>query len=238
MLDTGAQATVIDARAAARARLHLGRPVELEGRGGYVGARWAQAVTLNLGDATGRIDAVVADLGDEGRAMGVPLDGILGEDFLRRFVVTLNYRRQTVTLTPPQIAPPPPADAVALRFSALPYARARVVRGDRSVEAEFQIDTGSNTAVEFWAPFAQQAFPGVHGAPGAGVGVAGEDAVMRDRIDRLEIAGHGSGPLAVNLADQSRPNGAGEDYAGVIGGPAWAGLVLTLDAPRGKLWLR
>jgi hypothetical protein len=238
MLDTGAQATAIDSHFAARTRLHLGRPVELEGRGGYAGARWSPGLTLNLGAATGRVDAVVADLGDEGRAMGVPLDGILGEDFLRRFIVTLDYGRQTVALVPPEAAAAPPADAAPLRFNVLPYVRARVSRAGHSVDAEFQVDTGSNTAVEFWGPFAQQAFPGARGAPGIGMGVAGDASILRGRIDSLQVAGRQSGPLVVNLADETRPNGAGADYAGVIGGPAWAGLALTLDVPRGKLWVR
>ena len=239
LLDTGAQATVIDSQLAAQARLHLGHAVDLAAPGGDIAARRTGGVVLRLaGGPSARVDATVTDLSDTARAMGLPLAGVLGVDFLRRFVVRLDYPAGVVSLTESDASSPPPADAVPLRFNDLPFAAARVSRGGRTAEGVFQIDTGSNTAVEFWRPFAQQAFPDAHGAPGQGVGVGGPEATSRGHIDALEIAGRRIEALTVNFADETRPSGAGADYAGVIGGPAWAALVLTLDFPRRRMWLR
>jgi hypothetical protein len=44
--------------------------------------------------------------------------------------------------------------------------------------------------------------------------------------------------LQANFADMTRPDDAGPAYGGVIGGPAWNGLVLTLDFPQGRVWVR
>lgn len=233
LLDTGAELTVIDQQAAAADELHLGRAAQVDAAGGDLAARRTGGLTLRVaGGPLARADALVADLSQPAQAMGLPLAGVLGMDALAAFRVTLDYARGQAWLD--QSAPASPA-ASPLRLSALPYARARVGRDDRQAEGEFQLDTGSNTAVEFWAPFAAHAFPGARGAPTAAVGAGGPEAAARSRIDWLEIAGRRTGPLAVNLADQTRPNGAGLDYAGVIGGPAWAGMTLVLDFPAGRM---
>lgn len=236
LLDTGAAATVLDPRFAEAAHVHLGRRREIEGRGGDVGARQAAPIRLVLdGGPDARIEPVVTDLSEAARAMGAPLAGILGEDFLQRFVVTLDYRERRVRLAPPGEDPP---DAVPLRFGQTPYVRARVRLGALAADGEFEIDTGSNTAIEFWRGFTRTALGGPRGAPALGLGVAGESVIERGRVDALEVAGRAIAGPEVNFADDTRPDDAGAGYAGVIGGPAWSGLVLTLDLPNRRMWLR
>jgi len=60
----------------------------------------------------------------------------------------------------------------------------------------------------------------------------------RGRIDRLEVAGRAIANPQVNFADETRADDAGPRYGGVIGGPAWSGIVLTLDLPRRRMWVR
>lgn len=230
---------MIDSRFAAAAHVKLGDRMTLNGGGGATGARQGEDVDLRLsGGLGGLIDPTVADLSNVARGMGQRLDGILGDDFLARYVVELDYRRQRVFLRAPDAAPPPPADAVRMRLARTPFILARVADGPRLAQAEFQIDTGSNTAVEFWRPFARAAFPGVAGYAGLGMGVAGETVTRKTRIDLLEVAGRKIVGPEVNLADEIIPDDAGPGYGGVIGGPAWSGLAVTLDFPRGRFWLR
>jgi hypothetical protein len=132
-----------------------------------------------------------------------------------------------------------PADARPIRFGATPYVQARVVLGGRAAEAEFQIDTGSNTAIEFWRPFVAAALGDVRGTRDIGLGVGGETTIERGRIDALDVGGREILAPNVNFADETPPPAdAGARYGGVIGGPAWAGLVLTLDLPHRRMWLR
>lgn len=236
LLDTGAAATVLDPRFAQAAFVHLGRPREIEGRGGDVGARQAAPVRLTLEDGvSARLEPVVTDLSEASRAMQVPLAGILGEDFLQRFEVTIDYRDQRLYVGAPAADPP---DAAPLRFGDTPYVAATAVLDGRGAGGEFEIDTGSNTAVEFWRGFAREHLAGARGSRDVGLGVAGESVIERGRIDALEIAGRTIAGPEVNFADDTRPADARDGYAGVIGGPAWRGLILTLDLPNRRMWLR
>jgi hypothetical protein len=240
LLDTGAGTTILDARFAGAAGVKLGDPIRLVGGGGAANARRAENVRLTLaggGDIGGEVDPTVADLTQIDRGMRTHLDGILGDDLLRRFVVTLDYRASVVRLDPPDSASAP-ADAVRMGGLIVPFVAAHVQQGGRGADAEFQIDTGSNTAIELWAPFARRAFPDAAVTPGAGMGVGGFTQTERGRLDALVVAGHTiTGPQA-NFADRTMADDAGPAYGGVIGGPAWRGLVLTLDFPHRRVWLR
>ncbi|HEY3887832.1 MAG TPA: retropepsin-like aspartic protease [Caulobacteraceae bacterium] len=237
LLDTGAAASVFDPRFAEAAGVRLGRARQIEGRGGDVAARQGQAVQLALsGGPRARIEPVVTDLSEASSAMGVPLAGILGEDFLQGFVLTLNYRDHSVTVTD---GVADPADATPIRFGHTPYVAARVRLGGYTAGGDFEIDTGSNTAIEFWAPFALSALGDARGTRDIGLGVAGESTIERGHVDSLDVAGRRIAGPQVNFADETPPAAdAGPAYAGVIGGPAWNGLVLTLDLPHRRMWLR
>jgi hypothetical protein len=70
------------------------------------------------------------------------------------------------------------------------------------------------------------------------MGVGGMTQTERGRLDALTVAGHViAGPTA-NFADRTVPDDAGPAYGGVIGGPAWRGLILTLDFPHRRVWVR
>ncbi|MDR3512918.1 MAG: aspartyl protease family protein [Caulobacteraceae bacterium] len=237
VLDTGAAATVLTPGFAQASGLRLGRRRRIDATGGDVGARQAEVVELSLaGGSSARIAPLVADLSGISRAMGVPIAGVLGEDVLRSFVVTLDYRDRRVALARSVQDPP---DATPIRFGATPYVEARAVLGDRIADGEFEIDTGSNTAVVFWRPFARAKFGDAPARRDVGVGAGGRLAVESGSIDALEVAGRRIAPLAVNFADTSAPpDDAGPRYGGLIGGPAWEGLILTLDLPGRRMWVR
>jgi len=239
LLDTGAGTTILDARFAGAAGVKLGDPIRLVGGGGAANARRAENVRLTLagGAIDGEVDPTVADLGRIDQGMRTHLDGILGDDLLRRFVVTLDCRGGVVRFDPPD-AGAAPADAVRMGGLAVPFVTAHVQQGGHGADAEFQIDTGSNTAIELWAPFARQAFPDAQVTPGAGMGVGGFTLTERGRLDALVVAGHTITGPQTNFADKTLPDDAGPAYGGVIGGPAWRGFVLTLDFPHRRVWLR
>ena len=237
LLDTGANKTVFSPPFADRAFVRLGRARDISGRGGDVDARQGGPVGLTLtGGPHDWVEPVVFDLSRPSRAMGVALAGIVGADFLGRFVVTLDYRDQRVSLAREADDPP---DATPLTVANAAYVEARVSLDRRVARGLFEIDTGSNTAVEFWRPFAKAAFgnaPNTTSAPG--LGVAGASVAENGRIDALEVAGRRIVSPLVNFADETSPNDDVPHYGGVIGGPAWSGLVVTLDLPHRLIWLR
>jgi hypothetical protein len=236
LLDTGADATVLDPRFADSAFVRRGRARDIVGRGGDLDARQAEPVVLVLsGGPQERIAPLIADLSPASRAMGVPLAGILGEDFLRGYVLTIDYRGQGVAMAREAAIPP---DATPILLGASPYVEARATLGGHVAEGLFEIDTGSNTAVEFWRPFARAAFGDGLGTRAPSLGVAGLSTIALGHVDTLEVAGRRIVGPEVNFADETGPSEAVARYGGAIGGPAWSGLVLTLDLPRRLMWVR
>ena len=239
LLDTGAAASVFDPRFAEAAGVHLGRARQIEGRGGDVAARQGQAVQLALASGPqARIEPVVTDLSEASSAMGVPLAGILGEDFLQGFVLTLNYRgperhgggrRRRDPQTPRR-------SASAARPMSPPGSGSAGAR-----RAGISRSTPAPTPPSSSGPPSPGRRSAMRGAPAtSGLGVAGaESTIERGRVDALNVAGRRIVGPQVNFADETPPAAdAGPAYAGVIGGPAWNGLVLTLDLPHRRMWLR
>ena len=235
LLDTGAPVTVLDQAFARAAGVQAESEEMIVGVGGARVAARAKAAALTLeGGPAARVEASITDLSPVAARMAVPLTGVLGGDFLSGFVLTLDYRRGAVGLA---AAPPTGPDR---RRSAADRAHALCPRHrrprSRTGAGEFQIDTGANTAVVFWRPFAERAFPGAGAVSGAVQGVAGVSQARIGRLTALEIAGQRLVDLQANFADEVRPDDAGRDHAGVIGGPAFAGRRITIDYPGQRFW--
>jgi hypothetical protein len=236
LLDTGAPVTVLDLRTAEAAGARRQDWQVLRGAGGERPAWRAQAMTVSLlGGPEGRVTPSVTDLSAIAAGTGLPLSGVVGCDLLSRFAVTLDYRRGEVRLSPPGELLPP-QDAAPMRVGRTPYVAAEAVAAGRSVAAEFQIDTGSNTAVEFWRPFAEKAFPDVRVTGGGVLGVAGAERSRRGRVETLRVDGLTITDLEANFANETRPDDAGPRHGGILGGPAWRGLSVTLDFPDRLFW--
>lgn len=100
VLDTGASATVLSPELAAALRLETVAAEPMTGGGGMLQATLGRVALLTVGSAALQDVAVmVADfLGELGRVVGTPLDGILGYNFLRHFRITLDYPAATLWL--------------------------------------------------------------------------------------------------------------------------------------------
>lgn len=236
VIDTGAPITVLDL---AFARSIGAQPRDSEvirGAGGARAAWRAPAMGVGLvGGPSVRLAPSMTDLSHVARGIGAPLAGVVGCDLLGDFVVTLDYRAGRAALNQPRMVRPP-ASASRMRFDRTPYVAARITAAGRSVAAEFQIDTGSNTAVELWRPFAEKAFPDVAVSSGGVLGVAGAERSRRGRVDSLVVDGLTIADLEANFANETRPDDAGAAHGGIIGGPAWRGLSVTLDFPDRLFW--
>lgn len=237
LVDTGAPTSLIDSAFAAQARLPLGEVQVLGGGGGLVAGRIADNIAIQAeGGPTLRLDPSVTDLAQIADVFGHRLDGILGGDYFGRLVVSLDYRAGRAIFKEPGSVTPPPG-ATRLRIVSTPFVHAAAQVGQRRAEGSFQIDTGSNTAVSFWAPVARRAFPEVRGTPAVSVGIGGESRSQMANLDRFEVAGRVLTNIPADFADNLHPNDSPADFAGVIGGPAFAGRVLTIDYARSLMWL-
>jgi hypothetical protein len=82
---------------------------------------------------------------------GRRLDGLLGYDFLQRFVAIIDYQAKQLTLSEPsRFEYKGPGETFPIEFDGrLPFVRARIkVPGNLSEESSFLIDTGSQDEVD------------------------------------------------------------------------------------------
>jgi hypothetical protein len=234
LLDTGAPVTVLDLAFARRIGAQPRDQQVMQGAGGARAAWRGPMIELTpAGGPKVRLTPSMTDLSRVASGMGAPLAGVIGCDLFADFVLNLDYRDGRVSLARPG---KPPIGASRMQFRRTPYVVCRATAAGRSVAAEFQIDTGSNTAIEFWRPFAERAFPGVQVTGGGVLGVAGAERSRRGRVDALMLDGLTITDLEANFANETRPDDAGPSHGGILGGPAWRGLSVTMDFPDRLFW--
>ena len=94
-LDTGASRTVISTGLSRRLGLDLVQapPMTAGGGSGRVSATVGWVESLRVGDnAVGRLEVMAAEfMTSLSEALGTPLEGIIGYNFLRQFTVTIDY---------------------------------------------------------------------------------------------------------------------------------------------------
>lgn len=195
ILDTGAQATIIDLEVAKRARVeHQG----IAGEAGGAGAATAQLsaaknVALKFNGLTVAFEQMlVVPIGPMmSPYVGRPVHGILGYDFINRYVIEIDYARQQLHLHDPrtyhyagngEIIP------LTIR-NQYPHIRAWLKMPNRtSVDADLIVDTGASNTLLLSTSFVEaQALLSadfvtvadlVAGAGGPSPGVAGRIAEL------------------------------------------------------------
>ena len=92
ILDTGASATVLNRPVAERLGLDLHASEDARTGGGSVQTASATGITLLVGDMSlPDVTIVAIDLSGLQAGLGRPVDGILGYDVFRRYVVGIDY---------------------------------------------------------------------------------------------------------------------------------------------------
>ncbi|MEO7715302.1 MAG: aspartyl protease family protein [Capsulimonas sp.] len=236
VLDSGAGADILSTDAAKRlgvATLDTDRPIVTTGVGGQQQTWLGRLETLKVGGAELKNSPVfLVDLPHVLKA-----DGLLGYEFLHRFVTTIDYQAKTVTF---RDAPPSPTEGTAL-----PMALTGNVPGiDADLDGKrgrFQIDTGDSGSVDVNTPFVKR-----HGLREkyhprldvvTGVGVGGEDRSSVVRVPSMKV-----GPLTiksaiVNLSMQTQGAFSTSDVAGTLGYDILSRFKITLDYKNKKVIL-
>jgi len=250
ILDTGCRGNSMIARECAE-RLHLERGAEEQaqvgaGSGAAVGlSQMSRPVTLHaLGDTITVAEPLVMTLGHVARIEGRRVDGLIGEDFLQRHVVELDYATNRITLRDPA-AYKPPAKAVIVPIdleSGWPVAEGTITTpGGKPLPCRLIIDTGVRSTVTLFRPFSTA--NGLYGVPGAlrdrvtGYGVGG---ASRGDVGRLETFTLGalsfSKPVAVFSRDTTGIF-AMRELDGIVGGELLKRHRVTFDYPHRRMVL-
>jgi hypothetical protein len=223
-------------------RLGLGSEGKLEVRG--VGEQsadlgLARADSVTVGSVT--VDAPLfytVELAFLVPVEGVELDGILGYELFRRFVVEIDYAARRLTLAPAASAAADTAGWTAVTFEGgTPIVAARL----DGRAGQYSLDTGSRGWLTMHSPYVAQHALGEAYASGGeritGWGVGGPTRAIPTLVGTFELAGHVVRELPVDLFVGRKGAHASQYLAGNIGGGVLRRFTLTLDYERSRIKL-
>jgi len=249
ILDTGASGgTIIAKECADRLGLsHQGETATHIGAGAVVsvGISTASNVTVKVGgDTLGAPAFRVFSLAHVSPFEGRRLDGLLGEDFLRRHVVELDYaKRMLRVIDPATYTPPSGAVVVPIELgTGLAVAKAEVTPAGRSpIPCRLVIDTGVRSTLILYHPFVVKnrlldaSGRAITATIGGGAG--GETRGELTRLDSLRIGGLGFGRITAIYSTDTVGVFAGTGEDGIVGGDVLRRCRVTFDYPHERLVL-
>lgn len=244
LLDTGAGITVVDKGLAEAEQLTLHGPFPITGAGGSTDVAWTRVKSFNAPGVslTNQVVGVIA-LDGLRPLTGRRIDGILGYDFLSRFVVEIDYVHRNINLH----------EASSYKYDgsgemlpitligSVPYLRTSIVQNGRSpIEGEFNIDTGSTGSLTLNAPFVNshqllKFTSKTMSVPLSGVGGSAEQRIGRVgelRLGRLII----KDPIT-GFSQSEQGDFASTNFDGVIGNEVLRRFDVVVDYSRRRLIL-
>ena len=156
IFDTGAASTVINQRQAKKLKLSSDGFTPIRSRKGPSLAYYSRNSQLHMGELrVEKVRVVHLPLDHIQRALGKHVDGIIGQDLLKHYVVQINYDTQTIALYDPQEFIPP-AGYHAHPFeiiSGRPYIEGALTLDDgHTLTGRFQVDNGSGSSITLYSP--------------------------------------------------------------------------------------
>ncbi len=246
LFDTGASVTVIDSTYASTHGIATQGRMQAAGAGASGSASFAKLASLAVrgpdGDGVELRDLRVAVLSVN--PMFAPffwreMAGIVGYDFISRFVVTIDYDRGVLVLHDPKTFRPEGTE------KPLPMVMNGVVPGiagklDDRYAGVFRIDVGSSSTVDLHAPFAKEhriekRLRERHLVSGAGFGGQFENTLGRARS--MSLGPYRWTDPMVTVSHATEGAFASEEFAGNIGNRILERFRVTLDYDGRRVWL-
>ncbi len=245
ILETGAQPSIVDSDIALSLGLGHGASSTASGAGaGTARLSVLENVSLQAGRVRVAKPLVIATPFESlSRMTGHRTDGALGNDFIGRFVVSVDFSTGQIDLYDPSFNPGDEyGEAIPIALEgghALVDATLSLSDG-RTINGRFAIDTGARPSAVISSPFVDQhglldAVPGLYTVTGRGL--VGTSEVPLGRIRSLSI-----GPFTIDepVCGLSRDKVgalATQPWAGVIGNSTWQRFRLTIDYRRKRILL-
>jgi len=189
-------------------------------------------LTNQVGFATAIYDASIE---------GIPVDGMVGFELIRRLVTTVDYGARTMTLTEPSAFKPTPALGTSVPF--VFYDHLPNVTGSAlGLPARFDIDTGSRSEIDFTSPFVRTHDLRAKFAKGASVvtgwGVGGPSRSYVVRLPRLMLGSVPVTNIAAGLSEAKNGSISDPAYEGNIGSGLLKRFVVTFDYAHQTMYLK
>ena len=245
LLDTGASVTVLDSTYAAKLGLTTRGSLQGTGAGSSGQFAFTSVNTIRVeGQAGSGIEltsqhVVVAPLSKYLKSyFWRDTPGVLGYDFLSRFVNAIDYEKQTLTFSDPEgFQYTGKGQAIPISFSeGVPVVHAKV----DGVEGDFRLDVGSGSSVDLHTPFVEKngfraKAKKTIDAPGAGFG--GSFEMDMARLSSFEIGTYVIADPIVGLTRTQTGTFSGTDFAGNVGNRILDRFHCTFDYSKKVVYL-
>ena len=246
LLDTGASVSFLNQALAHSLGLEVKHQRESNIGTGEASTRMGFAKDLAFGVSGVDIPAKhvgVVQLADLESTLGRTINGILGADLFKSYVVTIDYAARKVTLEDPKhYAYHGNGDLIPLRLSGdRPFVRATVtpVRSD-PIEGLFVIDTGDDSTLGLHTPFVEKyrlRSSNQKMIPHLSHGMSGESRNWRGRVASLKLGTFTIDHPVATFAEATKGSEADRSYDGVLGGEILRRFKVTFDYSRRQMIL-
>jgi hypothetical protein len=246
IFDTGASITVIDSAYAAKIGLQTEGAQQGQGAGATGSASFAALSSLVVaaadGDGIEVKDARVAVLSVN--SILAPYfwrdcAGVIGFDFISRFVDELDFDARRLTLRDPKTFQyTGPGTAIPMTLAG--HTPVVTLRLDGRITGDFRVDAGSGSTVDLHTPFVKRHDLMTRAGRGVevmGGGFGGMFTTRVVRMKKLEIGPYSWADPVVSLSQATAGAFTSEDYAGNIGNRILERFKVTLDYERRRMWL-
>jgi hypothetical protein len=246
LLDTGADENVINTSRMAEFGLKTYGKNMTTGGGGSAEYDYAAGATFTLPGVELRNQhvAVLDQTGLE-RALGVPLGGILGYDFISRFVVEIDYEKKLLTLHDPKAwSYSGSGYVVPVTFDGgIPFTDGLISVGPKTdIPAYFVLDFGAQETMTLTSPFVKandllnlaQTNAYVNRPAGLENQFFSQNNV-RGHIDRLVLGKLTEQSIPVNLSVNTKGAYASTNFSGTIGESVFRRYHVFLDYARYRI---
>jgi hypothetical protein len=244
--DTGASMTVIDSAYAAKIGLQTEGLQQGQGAGATGGASFAalSSLTVAAGDGDGieMNDVRVAVLSVN--SILAPYfwrdcAGVIGFDFINRFVNELDFDGRLLTLHEPKaFRYAGPGTAIPMTLAG--HTPVVTMTLDGGIAGDFRVDVGSGSTVDLHTPFVKRhelMTKAGRGVELMGGGFGGTFTTRMVRMKKLEIGPYSWADPVISLSQATVGAFTSEDYAGNIGNRLLERFKVTLDYERRQMWL-
>jgi hypothetical protein len=182
----------------------------------------------------------VTDLGKLAQVEGIDMDGLLGYEMFRRFVVQIDYAFQQLAISEPdKFVPPPGATVVPFELDDHIPIVSGVLDG---VPVRISIDTGSRASLTMHAPFVRAHDLRTRYKAGAlavtGWGVGGAQRGYPVRMGTLELGGLKINGIAGDLFTGDKGSFANPDIGANLGGGLLRRFTVAFDYANRKMYLK
>lgn len=242
IFDTGANSSVINAGLVKELKLRTGGKVGGTASGGKIEAELISGTSLSVPGVT-VFNQTIASLPIDAFSpvFGKPIGGIIGYDFIKQFMVEVDYAAKVMNLySPASFNRSVTGEVLPVKFiNRKPFISAEIkLEGHDAVEGVFMIDTGADGVMSVNAPFVKihqflKSLSMVRQSKSGGAGGISESVTARVqniRVGRFIIRN----PL-VEFSKATEGTDTLSTYAGLLGGEVFRRFTLILDYSRQRI---